>query len=355
MTESELIISKNNLMRYFSKAADENNSFELKEIFDDCLKLLKLIENTSLSSNDKSLQEAISSCVKSLEKCTKIVNHLDLFSSNETIEEVQTSSLKYLILPACLGSLTLSLATKEFAERVENLRIAEVYFKDFLLRCKNYELNVSSLKQFNDELENSEAPIQVDPSTIRQNKIQQYKLKKELEEKEKNLSKYLEREDCEEYIREYYFVLLERWIMIALEELENIKKEKDVLKSMPGRGNSTDFNKRPPQDIRPLKPLIITKNEIQKKVFGLGYPAIPVMTIDDFYYQRFHNQIKNRPTGMSLQEKALRGEELDKDSEEIEKEKQLDKDDPIALMKARQWDDWKDDNPRGSGNRHNKG
>lgn len=36
----------------------------------------------------------------------------------------------------------------------------------------------------------------------------------------------------------------------------------------------------------PLRPYIITKNETQKAVFGLGYPSLPIYTVDEFYEQR---------------------------------------------------------------------
>ncbi|GFT42119.1 immunoglobulin-binding protein 1, partial [Nephila pilipes] len=108
----------------------------------------------------------------------------------------------------------------------------------------------------------------------------------------------------------------------------------------------------------PLKPFIITKDAIQKQVFGLGYPSIPVMTIDDFYRQKFQKMVeeqKQNRKGQSLQDSAFAGTGLNKEAEDIHNEELLEKDDPITLMKARQWDDWKDENPRGSGNRYNKG
>jgi len=35
-----------------------------------------------------------------------------------------------------------------------------------------------------------------------------------------------------------------------------------------------------------MRPFIITKNDVQKAVFGLGYPSIPTVTVDEFYKQR---------------------------------------------------------------------
>jgi len=35
-----------------------------------------------------------------------------------------------------------------------------------------------------------------------------------------------------------------------------------------------------------MRSFIITKNDLQKAVFGLGYPSIPTVTVDEFYKQR---------------------------------------------------------------------
>ena len=34
---------------------------------------------------------------------------------------------------------------------------------------------------------------------------------------------------------------------------------------------------------QPSRPFIITRDQVQKKVFGLGYPSVPTYTIDEFY------------------------------------------------------------------------
>lgn len=36
----------------------------------------------------------------------------------------------------------------------------------------------------------------------------------------------------------------------------------------------------------PLRPVIIARDEMQKAVFGAGYPAIPSLTVEEFYDQR---------------------------------------------------------------------
>lgn len=43
------------------------------------------------------------------------------------------------------------------------------------------------------------------------------------------------------------------------------------------------------------------------------------------------------------------------EQEEAEKEKKIELDDEEQIARARQFDEWKDDHRRGSGNRHNMG
>ncbi|KAF8786519.1 Immunoglobulin-binding protein 1 like protein [Argiope bruennichi] len=355
---AELSLAIDSVKHLIFDSDDEKNDTELSKLFDSCLRLRELMEDSSLPSNDNELQEGVHVCIKGLEKCTFMVNELGLFSSNETADELQTSSIKYLILPAALGCLNLTVQSIDLLERKEYVEKAEIYFRDFLFRCANYELCETSLRYFKEILDCETSEKRPDPQSLREQKIQQYKRKKELEEKEKALKPALEKPECEEAIREYYFVLLEKWILISIEELENSKREKDILKNFPLNEMPRDDKHNRKADTKPLKPFIITKNEIQKKVFGLGYPSVPVMTIDDFYRQRFEKMVeehKQNTTGQSLQDAALSGRGLDKETEDIQKEELLDKDDPTELKRARQWDDWKDDNPRGSGNRMNKG
>merc|ERR1711981_1491094 len=40
------------------------------------------------------------------------------------------------------------------------------------------------------------------------------------------------------------------------------------------------------QTKRPLKPIIITRDAVQKEVFGMGYKHLPILSIEEFYEQR---------------------------------------------------------------------
>lgn len=85
-------------------------------------------------------------------------------------------------------------------------------------------------------------------------------------------------------------------------------------------------------------------------MFGSGYPSLPTMTVDDWYEQhRKHGGLPDQgiPRKVPVEEDPV--------AEEREKEENEKKDDEETLMKARNWDDWKDTHRRGYGNRHNMG
>lgn len=72
------------------------------------------------------------------EDATRLVSVVDMFSDNEAFEEVATENIKYFLLPALLGKLTNQLCVTE--DRMHLIKVAEVYFVDFLKRLKAYNL-----------------------------------------------------------------------------------------------------------------------------------------------------------------------------------------------------------------------
>lgn len=86
-------------------------------------------------------------------------------------------------------------------------------------------------------------------------------------------------------------------------------------------------------------------------MFGAGYPSLPTMTVDDWYEQ--HQKRGVLPDqGMH---KRVVVEESAEDHDGEMKDKQGENDDEEALVKARNWDEWKDSHRRGYGNRKSMG
>merc|ERR1712127_556745 len=110
---------------------------------------------------------------------------------------------------------------------------------------------------------------------------------------------------------------------------------------------------------RKLQPIIITKDKVQKEVYGLGYPSLPILSVDEFYEKRVADGWWKPPpaTGTALQDRAADAdlEMRLKEEEEREVDEVVDRDCEEARAKAVAWEEWKDDHRRGEGNRKNMG
>lgn len=295
-----------------------------------------------------------------LEKATRLVSLADMFSENETVEEISTSNIQYLLLPALLGSLSMKLTT---GERKDIVSCAEVYFKDFLKRCNaysisNYRFKDEGNKQLSSTTENqSELELIESQVHTRANKIQKFKEQKELQARLNDLKGNMENENCDEEIkREYFLTMIKLFVQEAADELSSIATEKEILQHMSKMKDEKP--KKGPQP-RPLKPVIITRDAVQKAVYGAGYPSLPTMTVEEFYDKRVRDGIfpdpHNKPGEVSsLQEASLAGLSLDNESEEEKRERMVEEDDPQLLEQVRNMDEFKDEHRRGWGNRMNR-
>lgn len=68
----------------------------------------------------------IRNAIKKFEKATNLVSISGIFSSNESVDELPTETLQYLLLPMLLGVLTLKITSKERRELID---VAEIYFR----------------------------------------------------------------------------------------------------------------------------------------------------------------------------------------------------------------------------------
>jgi immunoglobulin-binding protein 1 len=234
------------------------------------------------------------------EDATKLVSISGIFSSNESIEEVATNNIRYFLLPALLGTLSLKLCVED---RFNVIQTAEIYFRDFLTRCKSYAIvDVEIPEPKENSLESSESVQQQSRATDlasmareRNAKLQRYKEQKELESQLEDLKSSLRGMSIvdEEVERKYYLTLIKNFANQAVGELNSIEMEKPLLEHMAKVRKGEHFasasdkvkkGKFPPP--KPLQPFIITRDEVQKKVFGAGYPSLPAMTVQEFYEKR---------------------------------------------------------------------
>ncbi|KAF6737380.1 Immunoglobulin-binding protein 1 [Oryzias melastigma] len=336
-------------------ADPDSGVLKLPELLELGWKIFEEVDHTNEPMNSISVQDRVRRGVSALEEAAAMVAQLELFSRNEELEEVATADLRFLLLPALLGALRLKLSDR--AGRLQHLHSARELFLDFLRRCKDYGLCKSDLPEPEAGSPESETepghaaqsgpvgqPSLAAMATRRQDKIEQYRQKKELEARLSELQRAVEGGQADDEVtREFHLLRVRRWVAVCLEELQSIDLEMQVLQSQEfmKQGSSKPPSHRGRQ---PMKPFILTRDAAQAQVFGAGYPSLPTMTVNDWYEQHAkHGQ---------LPDQGIPRRQTPEDSEDNEEEE---KEDEQSLQKAREWDDWKDNHRRGYGNRHNMG
>ncbi|KAL6255023.1 hypothetical protein P5V15_013357 [Pogonomyrmex californicus] len=347
----------------------EKNDPPLSELFDNAFELFNSINNTQEPINSSKVQYDIKRAMRMFEDATRLVSVVDMFSNNETFEEIATENLKYFLLPALLGKLTMKICNID--DRMHLIKVAEIYFIDFLKRLKVYGLTNVEIPEINlteeKEIKDVKKSTMLEDMVIRRNiKLQRYKQEKDLESHLDTLKKNLDNPNIDDEIkREYFITLLRLYAVQIIDELNFLNTEKTILENMKEIGSmctSTSESQKTlkqKSSISKLQPIIITRDEVQKKVFGAGYPSLPVLTVQEFYEQRVkdgdwpdplqHNTTNSR----CLQDMTNKGTN-DEDNEIILKEEMEEKDDPEYLEQARSMDEYKDVHRRGWGNRANR-
>ncbi|XP_076843824.1 immunoglobulin-binding protein 1 [Brachyhypopomus gauderio] len=336
----------------------EQEAPRLAEMLDRGWRLYEEVESTSEPTGSNPVQVKIKRGLMRLQEAAGMLEQLDLFSRNEELDEVSTADLKFLLLPVLLASLTLKQVSG--SHRLDHLSSARSNFHLFLRHCKDYDISTFHLPP--DQEEGADTPTGEEPdsrgpaprsqpdliamATQRQAKIERFKQRKATEAKLAEVRALVDGGSTDdELVRELHLLQIRRWIPLAIEEIESIDQEIQILKRM----DVLKQNPVPPSLPRkpPMKPFILTKDAMQAKVFGEGYPSLPTMTVDDWYEQ-------HRKKGC-LPDQGISQGTVDVDAEEREKERREEEDDEEALQKARNWDDWKDTHQRGYGNRKNMG
>uniref|UniRef100_A0A1B6L7W4 Immunoglobulin-binding protein 1 n=1 Tax=Graphocephala atropunctata TaxID=36148 RepID=A0A1B6L7W4_9HEMI len=354
--------------------ADTDQHKKLKEIFEEGHVLYEEVLNTDQPTNSGEVQVKIRRAMKLFEDATRLTSLTSMFSSNESVEEVATQHLQYFLLPSLLGNLTQKLSVTDRTEVVET---ADIYFRDFLQRCKDYgitdvEVPQPSVSEDNGEDAPGQSTRQPTPAQglmasarNRASKIEQYKEQKALQAQLKWMKENLTANVDDEVKRNYYLTLIKCHINEGLSELESLQSEKEIIKYMakmkPGGSLNANENKekmsKGPKP-KPLKAIILTRDEVQKKVFGAGYPSLPSMTVQEFYDQRIKDGIF--PDAATVKERSLQdlasqqNAEAIADQEAAESERRVEDDDEESLRRAREMDEYKDSHQRGWGNRYNR-
>lgn len=122
---------------------------KLSDLLDRGWKIFEEVDSTNEPLGSNGIQVRVRRGMSMLEQASTMVAQLDLFSRNEELEELATADLKYLLLPALLGALTMKQTGRD--KRLEIVQAARAYFMDFLRRCKEYNISQFELPKSTNE------------------------------------------------------------------------------------------------------------------------------------------------------------------------------------------------------------
>lgn len=340
------------------------------QLFDFGWKLQQELANAADQSSADFEQKRLK-LIEVLQKCEDMLGELGLFSDNESLEEVSANELRYLINDALIAWLFSKLTSAKASQRLPALQESKKYYIKFLSLTFNYGIHRIDIKQFDSNpghsgvLSETQAGRQAafEQNLIRQaydrsEKIKRYREQKEIEEKLKNCQLVLAKPHVdEEQKSEIYNIYIKYWLNQAIDELKLINDEINILSSV-GKEPSAQKHAGATTGGQPVsnKPYIITRDVVQAKVFGAGYPSVPVYSIEEFYDQLADKGYMPH-CGQSAEQPVQIGKgvtENQKQEERAQKDLLEDKDDEDEIKKQREWDEFKDDNKRGSGNRYNR-
>lgn len=306
--------------------------------------------------------------------CKQFVNGLSLFSDNESPDDLATSDIQYLAVEYYLGKLTEKIqplnVDNRIANRIEIINQAVEHYTTFLSQLDSYKLLPESSSKRLREILSTDGGLpklsnvqSSDPTTRRADKIERFKMEKALQEKLQNVRST----DDEEVQRKVHFAQLGLLSIKTFSTLESINMELQLLNEQSKQpdqpANSTERNVNtdpseyvqgrldPSLDKGPLlnkfgkinRPFTIvsSRDQIKKGVQGTGQ-YLPTMTVDEYLEEE---RRQGRIIEGGGEESAKQGEPDEDDEEKHDRE----------TYEARRWDEFTENNPKGSGNTMNIG
>lgn len=347
----------------------------------------RLALESTYETNTPSYRDDLSSTVQLYNDCLEQISRLSLFSPNETAEDISTSDLPYLLVNYYLAELIQKLPTPSLQARRTLLSSARDAYERFLHQLDHYILLTDDHRKHLERHAESPSTFSTitagtDATARRDAKIANLKTEKELRAKLDFLRRrpeYGTEEGFgdEEAVRAVHLAHLAYAAHMAFQGLESLNRELEVLSQAPDPlipSNSTvaqdeDGRRRTRREEgfsdrldgtstmslasldgpllsgkgKPLRPFTLLGNraEIAKGVFRPGH-NLPTMTIDEYLEE------EKRRGGIIEGGGEASGMRPEPDEDNYEKA-------DAETYKAREWDEFTEANPRGSGNTLNRG
>ncbi|KAI0458633.1 TAP42-like family protein [Xylaria acuta] len=337
----------------------------------------------SYEKTSPSYQEDVAAALQHYEECVRIIDGISLFSRNESLEDIATSDLPYLLVLYHIAELLQRVSSGSPLERKRILESAREAYERFLHLLDSYSVlfpqDSKLFAEYNEDTTGFSTISTKDPNARRNAKIANFKAEKQLKQKleyMRSSPRYLEDGGDEEAVRELYLANIALSVHMTFQSLEGINREVEVLAQAPvplipqyttveqderrrrESMSNTDYSEKLDAPLqmqagfkgpllnkegKPLRPFTLVGNrqELQRGVFRPGH-NLPTMSIDEYLEE------ERRRGGIIEGGGEASGIQPEPDEDNMEKADE-------ETMKAREWDEFKEANPRGSGNTLNRG
>ncbi|KAH9882093.1 hypothetical protein J1614_001265, partial [Plenodomus biglobosus] len=333
---------------------------------------------SSYEPNSPAYQENLTMTIATYEECLKLAEQVSLFSPNETLEDISSSELQYMAINHHLAELVQKISSTDISLRKQNLLRARTYYEKFLKLLDSYDLlskaDTKLFEAYTEDKNNFTTANTRDAAARREAKINRFREEKELKRK----LEYLQQnprlaEQDEQVVRDLHLTNLAFMVHQTFQSLESLAQELHIISLAPptppqghpgtpqdGREddrNKDGYSERLDGDFaglrysgpildsggKPMRPftLLDSRQTLKKNVFRPDH-SLPTMTIDEY-----------------LEEEKRRGGMIEGGGPQSEVRPEPNEDDLVAAdeetMKQRAWDEYVEENPKGSGNTLNRG
>jgi len=341
-------------------AVADADEFVLAHEFYDAYKACSELQKADSGNTEQSDLDILSRKLKAI-ACR--VNQLRLFSPNEELEEISTADLKFLLVPHLLAEV--SMATRDLDSRPSALRNGLIFLRAFAADCERLEVaHADDLKAID---RSPEETAHLDGAARRDEKLDRYRRSKDLDTKVAHLFALKREHLGDEFLwgaggnfdeddeRALIMGLLGRAVATAVDGIASAQQELPLLEMMIARGGLDAprwTNPEPPAE-KPFFVRIQDKAELHKMyeemVFQCPF-AQPTMTLAEFADNEMYQMQEQQQSKFEAQQRQQH-EEADRWWNGDRQGKREEDEDEAGIYKARDWDDWKDEHPWGSGNR----
>ncbi|KAI7842410.1 hypothetical protein COHA_004049 [Chlorella ohadii] len=303
----------------------------LKELFQRSRAIVRQLE--AAPTSDPATQRLVARGAECLRAAAAAVDALALFSANEDRDDLATADIKYLLIPFYQAEVAGYTHAADPRVRLAALSNAVQQYRAFLHCCRQYDLLSPPAEALADVALRQAALAEeggsggsgsrvMDATTLRQNKIEKFKREKVIKARIEALEQQGggsgaaagEREDDEQ--RDGEEVQRELWLL---------QVDLAALQLHAAAGS--------------LSSAAVQRQRLTDGVFRPSH-VLPTMSVEQFGELEYARMVEQQRREAAAQERR----------ERVEAEKSAEQKEDEELRKAREWDEFKDDNPRGWGN-----